>query len=288
VPIASLLAIGNELLNGEIRDTNLFMLSRGLTHVGFTVAYAGLVRDDPARIVTMLHFLLADAPDVLICSGGLGPTTDDLTLSALAGALSRPLTFNPQARDLIAAQYAQLLGRGYLHAPGPEEARRKMATLPAGAQPLPNPLGTAPGVRLTHAETLLYVLPGVPAELEAIFAESILPELHNRFTLGAWAERALLIHCDDEATAAPLLHQVARRHPDVYLKSLAQPFPAAAREGLRVIATTCAAEAVLAQQAVTQTLADLQQLVEAAGLRVTLLDEQKSESGDWASVSGNT
>lgn len=271
MPTASLLAIGNELLNGEIRDTNLFTLSRGLTRAGFTVAYAGLVRDDPTRITALLHFLLAAAPDVLICSGGLGPTADDLTLAALADALERPLRFQPQARELVEAQYAQLLARGYLSAPGPEEARRKMATLPTGAQPLPNPSGTAPGVRLTHGATLLYALPGVPAELAAIFAESILPELHARFALGVWAERALLIHCDDEATAAPLLRAVAHRHPEVYLKSLAQPFPAAAKEGLRVIATTCAADAQTAQQAVAQTLTELQQLAEAAGLRVTLL-----------------
>lgn len=271
MPSASLLAIGNELLNGEVRDANLFTLSRGLTRAGFTVADAGLVRDDPARITALLHFLLATSPDVVICSGGLGPTADDLTLAALAEALERPLTLHPQARALIEAQYAQLLNRGYLHAPGPEEARCKMATLPAGAHPLPNPIGTAPGVRLTHAETLIYVLPGVPAELEAIFAESILPELHERFALGFWAEGTLLIHCDDEATAAPLLREVARRHPEVYLKSLARPFPSAGEEGLRVIATVCAADATLAQQAITQTLADLRQRVEATGLRVTIV-----------------
>jgi molybdenum cofactor synthesis domain-containing protein len=277
VPIASLLAIGNELLNGEVRDANLFTLSRELTHVGFTVTYAGLVRDDPACIAELLHFLLAASPDVLICSGGLGPTADDLTLAALADALQRPLTFNSQARNLIETQYAQLLGHGYLHEPGPEEARRKMATLPAGAQPLPNPIGTAPGVRIIHTTTLLYVLPGVPAELEAIFAESILPELHARFALGVWTERALLIHCDDEATAAPMLREVARRHPEVYLKSLAQPFPSAGKEGLRVIAAICAADAAQAQQAVTQTMTDLQQLVEAAGLRVTILSTEAAE-----------
>ena len=277
MPTASLLAIGNELLNGEVRDANLFTLSRGLTRVGFSVTYAGLVRDDPARIAALLHFLLAATPDVLMCSGGLGPTADDLTLAALADALERPLTFNPQARALIEAQYAHLLGRGYLHGPGPEEARRKMATLPAGAQPLPNPIGTAPGVRFTHATTLLYVLPGVPAELEAIFAESILTELHERFALGVWAERALLIHCDDEATAAPMLREVARHHPEVYLKSLAQPFPSAGKEGLRVIATICAVDAAVAQQAVTQTMTELQQSAEAAGLRVTVPAEQHRE-----------
>ncbi len=280
MPSASLLAIGNELLNGEVRDANLFTLSRRLTRAGFTVTCAGLVRDDPARIAALLHFLLAAAPDIVICSGGLGPTADDLTLAALAEALERPLTLHFQARALIEAQYAQLLSRGYLHEPGPEEARRKMATLPAGAHPLPNPIGTAPGVRLTHAETLLYVLPGVPAELEAIFTESILPELHERFALGVWAEGALLIHCDDEATVAPLLRAVAHHHPEVYLKSLARPFPSAGNEGLRVIATLCAADETLAQQAVTQTLTELQQSAEATGLRVTMIDDQPPETGN--------
>ena len=270
-PIADLLAIGNELLNGEVRDTNMFTLSQQLTRMGFSVNCLAMVRDEPASIATILLFLLAQTPDVLICSGGLGPTDDDLTLAALARALNRPLELNAVARDLVEGHYDRLLKQNYLMRHGPEVARQKMATLPRGAQPLHNPVGTAPAVKLTHKNVRIYVLPGVPAELEAIFAESIVPELRAHFDLGVWAEQALLIHCDDEAAVVPLLRDVAGRHPSVYLKSLARPFPSAHREGLRVIAAAHASQSSTAQQIVKQALDDLHKVAEAAGWRVTSL-----------------
>ncbi len=271
MPTASLLAIGNELLNGAVRDANLYTLSRHLTQMGFNVEYAVMTRDLPDRIAAALSFILAHRPDVVLCSGGLGPTEDDLTLAALAGALDVPLEVNAAAVELVEAQYSRLLQQHYLTHHGPEFARRKMATLPAGAAPLPNPVGTAPGVKLDYRGTLIYVLPGVPAELEAIFAATIVPELLQRFPPAAWVERALLVHCDDEAEAAIPLREVARRHPAVYLKSLAKPFPSAGVEGLRVIAASQAATEAAAHAAVTAALADLQHTLEAANLRVSRL-----------------
>lgn len=271
MPTASLLAIGNELLNGVIRDANLFSLSQQLTRMGFNVECAVMVRDVPTKIADVFLFLLAQRPDVLLCSGGLGPTEDDLTLAALADALHTPLTLNSTAVDLVESHYDRLLAQRYLAQRGPAFARQKMATLPLGAQPLPNPVGTAPGVKLEYQETVIYVLPGVPAELEAIFAVSIAPELLRRFTLGVWAEHTLLVHCDDEADLAIPLRNVARRHPDVYLKSLANPFPAASTEGLRVIAVALAPTAAEAHTAAQETLDDLRRTAEAVGLRVSAL-----------------
>jgi len=269
MPTASLLAIGNELLNGAVRDANLFSLSQHLTRIGFNVEWAVMVRDVPAKIADVLLFLLMQQPDVLLCSGGLGPTEDDLTLSALADALHLPLTLNSAAVDLVESHYDRLLAQHYLAQRGPAFARQKMATLPLGAQPLANPVGTAPGVKLEHQGTVIYVLPGVPAELEAIFAASIVPELLHRFTPGVWAEHTLLVHCDDEADLAIPLRDVTRRHPGVYLKSLAKPFPAASAEGLQVIAVALAATAAEAHAAAQETLADLCRTAEAAGLSVS-------------------
>jgi nicotinamide-nucleotide amidase len=268
MPTASLLAIGNELLNGTVRDTNLFSLSQNLTRMGFSVECAAMVRDIPQKIADVVLFLLAQQPDVLLCSGGLGPTEDDLTLSALAEALHMPLALNSAAADLVEYHYDRLLAQKYLTQRGPTFAREKMATLPLGAQPLPNPVGTAPGVKMEYQGTVIYVLPGVPAELEAIFVTSIAPELLRRFTPGIWAEYTMLVHCDDEADLAIPLRDVARRHPEVYLKSLAKPFPAASAEGLRVIAVAVAATASEAHAAVQETLIDLRHTVETAGLSV--------------------
>lgn len=272
MPKASLLAIGNELLNGAVRDVNLFTLSQRLTQMGFSVEYAVMTRDLPDKIAAALLFILAHEPDVVLCSGGLGPTEDDLTLAALAETLHLPLAVNEAAVGLVEAHYNRLLDQHYLSHHGPEFARRKMATLPEGASPLPNPVGTAPGVKMNYQGTLIYVLPGVPAELEAIFAATIVSELLQRFPPAAWAEHALLVHCDDEAEAAIPLHEVARRHPNVYLKSLAKPFPSAGVEGLRVIAASQATTEAAAQAAVAAALSDLQHTLEAAGLRVSVTE----------------
>jgi len=269
VPTCSLLAIGNELLNGEIRDLNLYTLSQSLTHLGFCVNQAVIVRDSPDSIGSGLGYLLASRPDVVLCSGGLGPTGDDLTLQSLAQYLGRDLVQNVEARRMVEAQYDQLMAAGYLEQRGPEAAREKMARLPDGARPLPNPVGTAPAVCVEVQGTILYVLPGVPAELDAIFAASVVPELRQRFSLGFWAHAALRVFVDDEADVAGPLKQATTLHPEVYLKSLAQPFPAAGREGLRVIASINAASDNLARKAVHAALADLGLALQAAGLRYT-------------------
>ncbi len=218
MPTCSLLAIGNELLNGEIRDLNLYTLSQSLTHLGFCVNQAVIVRDSPASIGSGLGYLLASRPDVVLCSGGLGPTGDDLTLQSLAQYLGRDLVLNAEARRMVEAQYDQLIAAGYLEQRGPEAAREKMARLPDGARPLPNPVGTAPAVCVEAQDTILYVLPGVPAELDAIFAASVVPELQQRFS-SASGPTALRVFVDDEAccrafeascdTASGCLSQVA-------------------------------------------------------------------------------
>ncbi len=265
---ALLLAVGDELLNGEVRDTNLFTLIRRLTHLGFRVGEALIVRDEPDRVAARINDLLDRKPALLIISGGLGPTGDDRTLQAIARALDRPLMEDAEARALVEQQYDALLTQGQVARRGPEGARRKMATLPAGATPLRNPLGTAPGVRVELETTLLYSLPGVPAELEAIYEESIEPKLRERFGTSYHVEEELVVECSDEAEAASFLRDVRPRYPEVYLKSLARPFPHAQQQGLRIIAATSAEEEDQAREAVRAALQDLRDALEDAGILV--------------------
>lgn len=278
MPNCNLLAIGNELLNGEIRDLNLYHLSRRLTRLGFLVSNAVIARDTHESIARSLTFLLTPPPDVVVCCGGLGPTEDDLTLDALARSLGRNLVQNPQAQHMVETQYDYLLAQGYLEQRGPAVARAKMARLPEGAAPLPNPIGTAPGVRLCVERTLIFILPGVPAELDAIFAESVVPELRRIFRPAVWAQRAIRVHVDDEAEVAAPLLKVSHDFPDVYLKSLAQPFPAAGREGLRIVASTYGEDSAAADRVVQNALAELRDILAAAGFRVA--DDNNEESAE--------
>jgi molybdopterin-biosynthesis enzyme MoeA-like protein len=227
-----------------------------------------MARDDPHLLGNALKFLINTRADVIICSGGLGPTLDDLTLSVIAQVFNRPLALNTQAQKMVEDQYSNLIRKGYLDQYGPQHARIKMATLPQNAIPLKNPIGTAPGVQLRIENTECFLLPGVPKELDAIFNTSILPYLHRHFKLSFWAEGELLIHCDDEAELTIPLAQIAEIYPNVYVKSLAKPFPAAHEEGIRVIATTHADTKAQAEETVRNTLTALQHKLTTAGFLV--------------------
>ena len=102
-----------------------------------------------------------------------------------------------------------------------------------------------------------------------MFATAVLPDLRSHFALKTWAERALIVHCDDEADVAEPLRRVSERHPDVYVKSLAKPFPAASQEGLRVIVATSAASQTTAERAADTTFSDLRQTLQDAGFELT-------------------
>ncbi|MBN1922589.1 MAG: competence/damage-inducible protein A [Anaerolineae bacterium] len=268
-----LLVIGNELLNGEVRDSNLFTLARDLTRQGFKVEQAAMVRDDPQAIAALLVTLLKLHPDVIIISGGLGPTADDCTLAAVADALKQPLVEIPTAREMVNQAYSRLLAAGYVPQRGPEEAQRKMARLPLGAKPLLNPVGVAPGVWLEAGATTLICLPGVPEEMEALLEGTVTPQLTARFGQRHWAEHAIIVHCEDEANITKPLQEIAAGYPDIYIKSLAQSFPKSgtpktANAELRIIVATHAADETQAQQRLKEVRDALQLALSRAGIPV--------------------
>lgn len=172
----ALLSIGDELLRGEIPNTNAQWLGEELTTLGCEVLCVETVGDDVDRIVRALH-RLREAHEVIIVTGGLGPTTDDRTAEAVAKAFERPLVRVDEAYETIVRRMKER-GRDVL--PGHE----KQASLPQGAEVLPNPVGSAPGFALgrpaserpdgspVSTENLgveVYVLPGVPREMKAMF-----------------------------------------------------------------------------------------------------------------------
>jgi len=268
-----LLAIGNELLNGEVRDSNLYTLARSLTQRGFRVEQAAMVRDDPQTIAALLNTLLTLHPEVIIISGGLGPTDDDCTLPAVAHAVRQPLVEIPAAREMVDQAYSRLLAAGYVLQRGPEAAQRKMARLPLGAKPLLNPVGVAPGVWLETGTTTLICLPGVPEEMEALLEGTAMPQLIARFGQRYWAEHTVIIHCEDEANVAEPLREIAASYPNIYIKSLAQTFPGSGAPGaanpeLRIIVATHAADKSTAQHQLQEACAALQLALTRANISV--------------------
>ena len=273
-----ILLIGNELLEGDVRDRNGWWLARTLTGLGARVERICTVRDEVEAIAVEVRGSLARGADWLFTAGGLGPTADDRTLEGVARALNRPLREDPEARAWLEDRYRRLAAEGKVKDPGLLPPRRKMARLPEGGQPLANPVGTAPGVLLRIDRTTVVCLPGVPEELEGIFRTSLAPYLREGFGNAGFALRRLRVHHGDESTLAPLLETVARRRPQVYVKSRARAFGRGIR--LRVYLSARAATAQEAEAQVAAAASDLERTLAAAGIAV----EREAEAGEGGNL----
>lgn len=216
-----LFIIGNELLIGEIQDTNTHWLCRELNSLGGQVVRATLLRDTAPVIADEIRAALVRAPRLIITSGGLGPTADDLTLAALAQGLGRELFLHDDALQMVRDRYDELTAQGSLTQGGLNPAREKMAWFPIGASPLHNPVGTAPAVMVESGGTTIICLPGVPSELKGIFTTSLQPFLRATFRSGLSLLHTITVQCNDESLMEPVLSRVAQDHPAVYIKSLA-------------------------------------------------------------------
>ena len=163
-PSAAILLIGDEILSGRTRDSNLHFLAGQLTAHGIDLREARLVGDEHAAIVTAVNALRA-GHDHVFTSGGIGPTHDDITADAIADAFGAPIGKRADAMALLQAHYDR---RGQEF----NAARQRMARIPEGARLIDNPVSTAPGFSLGN----VHVMAGVPAVFEAMVA-SVLPGL---------------------------------------------------------------------------------------------------------------
>ncbi|HFC08834.1 MAG TPA: CinA family nicotinamide mononucleotide deamidase-related protein [Chloroflexi bacterium] len=175
MPSAEILTIGTELLLGEIVDTNSRYIARRLRDAGIDLYRTTTVGDNAARIAQAVREAL-DRADIVITTGGLGPTVDDPTRQAVADAVGVPLEFRPELWKAIQERFAQY-GRQ------PTENNRRQAFIPQGAQAIHNPVGTAPAFAVETPDGVVISLPGVPREMEYLFTHEVLPYLQRRFNL---------------------------------------------------------------------------------------------------------
>ncbi len=172
---AEIIAIGTELVLGATVDTNSAYLAQQLATIGVPVRRVTLVGDELEEIVAALRQAMARAP-LVICSGGLGPTSDDLTRAAIAEATGRPLIFHQTLLDDIAARFAAFKR--------PMSAsNRQQAHVPEGAYIIRNPRGTAPAFVAERDGRYVAALPGVPQELRYLTEHALLPYLRQHHGL---------------------------------------------------------------------------------------------------------
>jgi len=173
MPKIAILAIGDELLNGSLSDTNTATIAQLLGAQGFSVRQSRAVVDVIADIALSVQ-QLSNEHDAIILTGGLGPTGDDLTAEAVAQACDTATELNEEALAMIDVWFERL-GRPK------HERNQKSAIIPRGAKPVINPRGTAPGFQIELNNCAIYALPGVPDEMAAMIESAVLPALINRF-----------------------------------------------------------------------------------------------------------
>lgn len=169
---AEVIAIGNEVLLGHVVDTNSAFIASELHRLGFEVLRKSVISDTKDEILLSLREGL-DRSDLIIFTGGLGPTHDDITRKTISAFLKRRLILNDKILLGIKNRFAQ---RG-IKMP---QVNTSQALIPQGAEILPNSLGTAPGLLFEEEYGTIILLPGVPAEMKAMFSESVIPHLTNK------------------------------------------------------------------------------------------------------------
>jgi molybdenum cofactor synthesis domain-containing protein len=220
-----IVAVGDELLGGFTLDTNSHWLAQQVREAGYPARRIEVVADRDEDIVAAIHRALEDASRVFVC-GGLGPTTDDRTLAAVARALGRPIGENPQARAHIQGIVERMHAAGWVDTTDISEANARMAMVPEGAMVLRNRRGMASGLAYPIGreeegeDRWLFVLPGIPREFQAIVSEEILP----RWFAGGRAPvvRQLEYGYAIEAQFFEPMRTLEREFPDVSVGSYPQ------------------------------------------------------------------
>src|SRR5919197_886595 len=161
--IVEILCIGNELLSGITLNTNAHWLCSEIENVGGIVRRVTVVRDEISEISSAIRESLARNPDILITTGGLGATYDDMTFEGMAIALGKKVVLDSRAVKMLEKSYSMRKLHYEL-----TKSRLKMATIPEGFTPIQNPVGSAPAIMKQAGITMIFCLPGVPLEMKTI------------------------------------------------------------------------------------------------------------------------
>ena len=215
-----IISIGNELLIGKIQNTNAHWLSQQITKQGATLTRITTIPDHIPTIAKTLNEALSRKPNYIITTGGLGPTFDDKTFQGIGQALNRKMAVNPKALEMVkqkCQEYAK--ERGLPKEIDMTPPRTKMAIFPEDTQPVTNPVGAAPALNVEVDGTVLFSLPGVPMEMEAIFTQTIAPEISKSVGGCVFCEKSIFAYNIVEARLAPLIDKVMADNTGVYVKS---------------------------------------------------------------------
>ena len=209
---------GNELLNGKIQNTNVDWLIKQLHKIGARVIRYCVIPDDIEVISTTLTAALHRSADIIITTGGLGATYDDMTITAVAKVVKRPLILNNHALAMVESKFEYARKLGWTHVELIDEHWKKMAEIPEGSTPIENPPGAAPAVQTEYEGKTIFSLPGPPNELKSIFRTYIRPFLKKRIKTKL-PETHFYIKGLIEPTISGIIDETHRKFQGVWVKS---------------------------------------------------------------------
>jgi nicotinamide-nucleotide amidase len=258
---AEIVAIGSELLLGQIIDTNSAWMAQRLAEIGVNLFYKTTVGDNAGRMREVISRAL-ERSDVVITSGGIGPTEDDLTREIVAEVSGRELVLDPTLLQQIEDRFRR---RGFIMTKNNE----KQAYIPAGSLPIENPNGTAPSFIVEEAQGVIICLPGVPFEMKWLFEQRIIPYLREKFDLRERiVSRVLKIAEIGESAVDDRIGQLIRQSANPTVGVLAHPGQVDVRISVKAASLEHAAELIAPVE---------QQVREAFGHHLFAVDNETME-----------
>ena len=278
---AELIAVGTELLLGNIANTNAQTLSQHLSALGINVFWHTVVGDNPDRLREALDIARRRA-DIIITTGGLGPTYDDLTKQTICGAFGKPLILHRDILEDIRTFYESAL-----HVPMPEN-NTQQAELPEGCTVFDNPVGTAPGCAFESGGVHVLMLPGPPHEMETMLRRHVEPYL-RKLSCEVIVSHDIMTFGMGESSVDQLLHQRMSHMENPTLATYAKPYEVRLRATAKA-ADEAAAEAMLAPvvEEVRQILGDVVYGVDVSGLPEACLGLLKEKGMTFATAESCT
>ncbi len=217
-----ILVVSREILEGAVVDRNAAFIANRLDDIGYRVRTIQVIDRVEAEMVAALKWAISERPTFVLMTGGMGPNWDDNSRGCLAKAAGIELKEDPKALEFISASYKRLKARDIIEDAELNESRRGMSFVPVGATCYPNTVGTAPAVHLRVNDTTVFLLPGVPAEMQRFFTVDVMPVMSAEGPDTVRGERQVDYHGQDESSISRALSDIAARHPMVSVRTRVQ------------------------------------------------------------------
>lgn len=217
-----LLVVSREILEGSVVDRNAAFIASRIDDIGYRVRTIQVMDRVESEMVSALKWAVEQNPTFVLMTGGMGPNWDDNSRHCLSQATGLPLEENAQAVEFVQSSYRRLYAKDIVGSPELNESRRGMASVPRGSVCYENTVGTAPAVQLRLDQTTVFLLPGVPAEMQQFFTTNVLPVMSAEGPDTIRGERHVDYHGYDLSAISRALADVAKKHPMVHIRTRVQ------------------------------------------------------------------